>query len=462
MLQSGHPRFWTPRTAERLSLGPQIAAMAEALGTPLMPWQRLVADVGGELDPATGRPAYREVIVAVPRQNGKTTLVLAWEVQRAIGWGEPQRICYSAQSGKDAAEKLIEDQAPLLERRKRQLGVSKIRRANGHEAVEFVNGSRIFVIGSTADSGHGKTIDLAVKDELFADSDNRRDQALVPAMATRAAAQILTISTMGTDESFPWNEAVERGRRAVAEDVRSGVAYFEWSAAADLDPDDPATWRACMPALGHTITEDVVRHARRTLSDGEFRRAFLNQQTRADDRVIPLEKWDKAVSEKAAPTGPLVFAVDVNPDRTAGAIATASKTAAELVDYRPGTGWIVSRATELTARHGGVWVVDGVGPAGSLISDLEKAGLKVHSLQARDMAKACGQFFDGVMDGAYVIRQHHKLDDAAAAAVKRPMGDAWAWARKSSASDVCPLVAVTLALHGAREFGQERPPLVVL
>ena len=40
-----------------------------------------------------------------------------------------------------------------------------------------------------------------------------------------------------------------------------------------------------MPALGLTITEAVVVHARATLPDGEFRRAFLNQPTKADERV---------------------------------------------------------------------------------------------------------------------------------------------------------------------------------
>ncbi|MGH7358528.1 MAG: LAGLIDADG family homing endonuclease, partial [Candidatus Rokuibacteriota bacterium] len=210
-----------------------------------------------------------------------TTLVLGWELQRALGWGSPQRVVYSAQSGNDARKKLIDDQVPILEPRARKLGIRRILRGMGNEAVEFVNGSRISLLASTDDSGHGKTLDLGVKDELFADGDERRDQSMVPAMATRAAAQILTLSTMGTDDSVALNRAVDRGRAAVDEGARTGVAYFEWSAGVDDDPDDPATWWACMPALGHTITEDVVAHASGVMLDGEFRRAFLTQRTRA-------------------------------------------------------------------------------------------------------------------------------------------------------------------------------------
>lgn len=435
-----------------------IGAIAAKLGQPLMPWQQLVADVGGEIDPDTGLPAYREVVFTVPRQSGKTTVILSWQIQRAHGWDGPQRIVYSAQTGNDARKKLIEDQVPLLQPRKKALGIQRILRGMGNEAVEFVNGSRIVLLASMADSGHGKTIDLAVRDELFADMDDRRDQAMIPAMATRPAAQILTASTMGTDESIPLNRAIERGRFAVDSGSRSGIAYFEWSAAPDEDPDDPATWRGCMPALGRTISEGVVRHARDTMSDGEFRRAFLNQLTKSDERVIPQGAWDAVCDEGAAPVGQLVFSVDVNPERSAAAIVAASvgpMPVAELVDHRASTGWIVERARELSGRHGGTWVVDGAGPAGSLIPDLERAGLKVHPLSSRELIEACANLYDNVLGGQVQIRRNPKLDEAAAGAAKRTVGDAWAWTRKRAGADISPLVAATLALWGAARLQVE-------
>lgn len=425
--------------------------MADRLGQPLMPWQRLVADVGGEL--IDGLPAYREVIVTVPRQSGKTTLVLAWEIQRALGWPGPQRILYSAQSGNDARKKLIEDQAPILEPRKKKLGITRILRGMGSEAVEFKNGSRINLLASSEASGHGKTVDLGVKDELFADSDDRRDQAMVPAMVTKPAAQVLTTSTMGTDESIPLNRAVERGRAAVEAGVRTGIAYFEWSADPAEDPDDPETWARCMPALGFTVTEPVVAHARQTLTEGEFRRAFLNQQTKADDRVIPVVNWYAVCSDEVAPTGTLTFSLDVNPERSAGAISAASggdEPVAELIDHRDGTKWLVPRAKELDDKWGHpLWVVDSSGPAGSYVSELEQQGLKVHAATGPELVKACGQFFDGVMERTLRIRRHPKLDEAAAGAAKRTVGDAWKWTRKSLSADVSPFVALTLALWGA-------------
>jgi hypothetical protein len=109
------------------------------------------------------------VIVTVPRQSGKTLLSLSWEVQRALGWGRPQRIVYSAQTGNDARKKLVEDQFPILEPRKAKLGISTLLKGMGNEAVVWKNGSRLVLLASSEDSGHGKTVNFAVKDELFAD-----------------------------------------------------------------------------------------------------------------------------------------------------------------------------------------------------------------------------------------------------------------------------------------------------
>lgn len=422
-----------------------------------MPWQRQVADVGLELLP-DGRPAYRSVGFTVPRQSGKTTLILSWEVQRALGWreidGRPQRILYSAQTGKDAREKLLEDQVPLLEPRRRLFGISKVTRTNGSEAVVWKNGSRIGLLASGEDSGHGKTLDLGVKDELFADADMRRDQAMNPAMATRPLAQALTASTMGTAESLALNAEVTAGRSAVMEDAATGMAYFEWSAGAEDDPGDPATWWRCMPALGRTIMLEVVEDAYRKMPLEEFKRAYLNIPTASDDRVIPAASW-AAVCDSAVEATAGVFAVDVDPERSAsGIVAIGAGPIVEVVDYRPGTGWLVERLVELWNTYGVPIVLDRNGPAGSFVDELTRRRVRIIELDPRDFTRACGSFFDRVLDRSVTVRQNYDLDVAVAAAAKRPVGDAWVWGRKSSKSNISLLVAATVGV-----WVHERTPL---
>lgn len=443
------PRWATARTPGRETLGSAVATAAEMLGTPLMPWQRIVADVGLELLD-DGRPAYRSVGFTVPRQSGKTTLVLSWEIDRAVGWaatlGQPQRILYSAQTGNDARKKLIEDQVPLLERHKRVLGIRQILRGMGAEGVVWHNGSRIGLLHSTEDSGHGKTVDLGIKDELFADADLRRDQALIPAMATRPFAQSVTASTMGTADSLALNTEVAQGRAAAETGRNTGIAYFEWSADPDDDPADPATWWRCMPALGRTIGLEVVEHAYASMKLGEFKRAFLNIPTTTDERVIPAVVWD-LVNVPSVEATAEVFALDVDPDRSAAAIVAAGVgPILELVDYRAGVGWVVARCKELADRYRVKIALDANGPAGSFVVDLERAGVPILPLKPQDVVRAAGRFYDVVVNEKIKIRRDTALDNAVAGAAKRPVGDAWVWGRKSSRSDISPLVAATIAL----------------
>lgn len=413
-----------------------------------MPWQHLVADVGGEIDPRTGLPAYHEVVVTVPRQSGKTTEVLAWEVQRALGWGRVQRIVYSAQTGLDARKKLIEDQVPILEPRKAKLGISRILTGMGQEAVVWRNGSRLVLMASTEDAGHGKTVHLGVKDELFADVDNRRDQALEPAMSTVADAQLLTASTMGTDDSVPLNQLVDRGRQAVHEDRRDGIAYFEWSADPDSDLEDEDEWWQFMPALGLTIPIGAIRRAKELLSPGDFRRAYGNLRTKADERLIPAPVWARVCDPNAQPEGELAFAVDVNDERSAAAIVAGAGRVLELVEHRDGMGWLLKRIAELKDTWGAAcpWLYDETGPVASLRPKLQKLRLNLKPVPARELVDACGSFYDDVADANFTVRTHPSLDAAVAGAQRRMVGDTWKWARKDGTVDISPLVAATLAL----------------
>jgi hypothetical protein len=450
------PRFATPRSPERETLGPQVAAVADTLGQSLLPWQRQVADVALELLPETKIPAYREVDVLVPRQSGKTTLMLCVEVHRSLRWpGGPQRTIYSAQSGQDSRRKLLDDQVPLLRSSPLWVAVDKVARAGGREAILWRSGSRIDVLASNLAAGHGRVVDMGVLDEAFDDVDDRREAAVTPAMATRPGAQLWVISTAGSDASAYLRRKVEAGRAAAEAGETEGVAYFEWSAPDEADIDDPAVWRSCMPALGLTIDEAAVRHARATMLEGEFRRAFLNQWTTAEEAVLPAAVWNAVVHDDvivdlgAKP----VLAIDADPGRGSGSIAIAdSHGNLELVEYRNGgsTAWIPDRVAELARQHRAPVVLDGTGPTQALVADLEAAHVRrISSYGRSEMATACGMFYVAVADERVAVAPHKALDDAVAGARKRHVGDQWVWARRETGSDVSPLIAATLAFHKA-------------
>lgn len=445
------PRYATPRTPSRASNGAEIAAIAALLGQPLLPWQREVADVAGEML-EDGRPAYRTVVVVVPRQAGKTTLTLSMMIHRALRWGTPQNIVYTAQSGHHARKKFRNDQLPIIEASKIKTAIERIYLASGMEGIVFKNGSRIEPLPSTASAMHGKTIDLAILDEARFDKDNVREAGALPAMATRRDAQLIIVSAAGDIEStFLWDK-VEKGRAAVEAGTTQGLAYFEWSAPEDADIDDPATWQH-HPGLGNLISEETIAHARQTTkSVDEFAQEWLGIWSKAVETVIQPGTWQKCQDKKAAPEGEISFALDVALDRSSASIAVSDKAGrVEVIEHKPGINWVASRCQQIGRRYRRPIVVDGYGPAGTLLEPLKAIGVDVVTYTFRDVVNAVSLFYDAINAHTLKVRPNEGLDAAVASVKKKTLQSGWLWARVNPDVDISPLYAATLAWHHANQ-----------
>jgi hypothetical protein len=478
-----------------------LAAVAEKLGQPFMPWQRYVADVGCEIDPVTGLPAYREVCVTIPRQSGKTTLFLAWQINRCVSrrWAHPQRSAFTAQTGKDARDKWIDELFPLIRKSQLKSLVAMtgsrlvINEGMGNESIRFKTGSLIRLLSTSTSSGHSKTLHQAVMDEVWHDFDDRREQGLRPAMITVRDAQLLVCSTAGTEASTVLNRKVETGRQSVLEDAGHGVAYFEWSAPEGWTPDDEDAYFTFSPALcpdppcrcappgeswRHTITLEALRAERNAMELPEFLRAYGNIPTGVKGlqwQVIPQADWTEAADANFSHPSPVAFAVTLSTDRRWATIGGAGPIGNGLlgvvvVDRREGTGWVVGRLQELIERWKPVAVViDKGSPASSLAIEAEESGLELTPIQTRDVAAAAGAFYDGfagrpapdpdtgVMGRDPRILRHRdqpELTAAVAAAVKRPLTSQWAFDQMAAAVDTTPAIACANALWAY----QTRPP----
>lgn len=462
------PTIGTPRT-DRPTLGHQQAQLGKALGFTcpcgrcdgLMPHQRHILDVAGEYELIDGRIhlAYRKIIVLIPRQSGKTTLVLVVVVHRGAFWPirRPQNISYTAQTGKDASDKWLE-QLELLEKSALRTRIDPMR-GNGKQQLRFTHtGSKYKPVAVTSKSGHGPTLDLGFIDEAWAQEDYRAEQGMRPSMITRLDAQLWVPSTAGTDRSTYLLDQRQLGRDAVAAGLTHGVAYFEWSMPDGAEITDEDLWWQFMPALGHTISVDTVRAEIGELIKidklGEAERAYGNRFTNVGETVIPAAAWHRCAPQLDRPfpglRGPIALGVEINEDRSAASIGAADRhDAVEIVDHHPGTWWVVDRVAELVAEHHVERVViDGTSPARSLVHRLRDAlpdPDMVVLLNATEAAAACGDLYDAVVQERLRHLDQPELNEAVSCAGKRSLADAWAWSRSRSAGDVCPLVAVTYA-----------------
>jgi hypothetical protein len=269
-------------------------------------------------------------------------------------------------------------------------------------------------------------------------------------MATRKDAQILVVSTAGTDRSLYLRRKVDQGRAAVAEDGGSGCAYFEWSAEPDDDPFDRETWRRCMPALGLTVQESAVEHAMGTMTANEFRRSYLNVWSTVSEQMIPQKVWLACCSAKVAPTGTLSFAVDVALDRSSGSIVVCDKDGnIELIENRDGVAWMQQRVLELWRRWRATVVVDGYGPASAFVDPLKMLGVPIVVYRTIDVVAACALFYDAILDKAVKVKADDRLTKSVAAATRRAVGQQWLFQRNVPEADISPLFAACLSWHHA-------------
>jgi hypothetical protein len=148
-------------------------------------------------------------------------------------------------------------------------------------------------------------------------------------------------------------------------------------------------------------------------------------------------------------------------DRSSAAIAVCGylddageRPLVDLSDHGSGTAWVVERVAQLSERHANVGtVIDPGGPAASLIPRLQEFGVEIIETSTREIAQACGAFYDAVSNGTLRHRGSAPLDTSIAGAVKRSLAQSWALDRKKSIADPAPAMAAVLAHFGLLTHG---------
>lgn len=409
--------------------------------------------------------------LSVPRQNGKNALIEVRELFGMVGRGE--RILHTAHEVKTARKAFKRLQHffgtmkadPAAKYPELNALVTEVRNVNGQEAIFLANGGSVEVVARSKNSGRGFTVDVLVMDEAQEMSDDDIE-ALMPTTSSAPLGNPQWIFT-GTPPGPSANGEVFTRTRTDALDKGVRTCWHEWSAEADVDLDDHNAWRLANPALlTGRLQFEVVQGERARFSDDGFGRERLGMWGEASSQhVIDPEQWVRCADESSVAVSDLSIAIDVAPDRRSTAIGLAGRRTdgrwhVELVERRNGTAWVIPFVQDKILAHNKIRavVLDSVGPASSLVDEFEQARIRPTVMQTKDVAHACGQFFDAV----YAEQVHHidqpQLSASLGSASKRPLLDAgWGWNRKGSDSDITPIVACTYALWGAQNSKVKRP-----
>lgn len=484
--QEAPPRIrWVPEVECSFELADAALELGAACGLIMDWWQEDILRAGLAFLP-DGRWAASEVGASVPRQNGKNGvtelrqlaglfLVCEFPVSRSI---DPLAVhtAHLNDTSQEACRRLelLIDSNDELSRK-----VKRISRANGKEAIEIKNGERIRYRARTKGGGRGYAgDDLYLDEAMFLPEFGYG--ALRPILSARPNPQIWYTGSAVDQEVHDDGVVFARVRERGIEESDPRLVYFEWSLPYERPDDVPEesltdveVWAQANPALNVRIMPETVDSEQQSMAARSFAVERLGvgdwPDTDRANHVIDMRVWQALHDTASEAKDPVCFTFDVAEDRSRASIAVGGKREdglvhGEVVDRRPGTGWVAPRLKDLMDRHECLPArYDGNGPAASLEPELRRLGVQVEPVSGGEMAQACGQFFDLVEQRGLRHRGRPELESALTSALKgaakRPSGDAWKWSRTNSSVDVSPLVAVTMAawVVGAQ---QQQAPMV--
>lgn len=447
---SNYPTFFT-------TLGDDAIDLYEATGFELLEWEKdACRHLMGEQERSSRWSSSRALIIA-PRQNGKNVIVEVRELAGLYLLGE-RKILHTAHEFKTAKDAFVdlsgrigrleelEDMCLLPHRTSNEEVSIRLKPHRGEREPRYIR-----YLARTADAARGfKKVDLFVGDEAYAITEEQV-AAFRPTQSAAPNRQFILLSSAGTGNS----EFLARQRNAGIEHTAETLLFLEYSAHPDSDLDDVDAWAIANPSYPIHKTHEFMLEERELQGEIQFAREHLGiwDDPRVNAVISP-QQWEDCKDEESRVLDPVAIAIDVTPDQSYSSIAIAGRRAdglpyVELVCHERGTHWVVETATRLKVEHEALaLVLDGGGPAGALIAGFSELGVEPLVTGSREMAQACGAFYAEV--DAMQLRHNGEsiLATAVSASRKRPIGDAWAWARRDTSADISPLVACTLALHG--------------
>lgn len=475
LLGEAPPRARVVPKGARANSWQDVADLSARAGVVLDPWQELALQAGMGERP-DGKWSAQLVGMSVPRQNGKTQLMVSRALAGALLFGE-KKIVISAHRQDTATEnfgkamEILEDDNNEWLRKRLRPGSRGIVTAMNREELRFVNGATIKFKTRSGPGNRGFSSDCLMLDE----AQRLTQQAWTSINSTRSAMfnpQLWMLGTppMPEDESAVFTAV----RRAALDGISSTTAWLEWAAdpkAPDFDPASEFTRWSANPAWNVRINHEVVENEFETYTPEYFAldRLGIWPSAGSGSRFISEADWSVTSTEDAPPDGLRTVGVAFSQDGSRVSAAVAVKHSAgvhtELISAHSGdTNQGVAQLADWIFEHRmKVVEVHICGPdAPVLVAALAEKRMparQVHQVTTGEYFAACAMLVDSVRDAVVTPGSftHPKADagDALDASVAvadrkvRPSGG-WGWTATTPDGDETPIDAISVAVRAAK------------
>lgn len=500
-LGNQRPTFeWCPDAYA--SSGPETVEFARRNGVILDDWQDHLLDCSLKED-QFGRWVNNEVCLIVPRQNGKTEIIIARELSGMFVFNE-KLIIHSAhqqRTSNDAFERMktVIESNPDLDKR-----VMQIHRSKGEEGFILkithedkatrceectvrdrdFHIARLRYMARTGGGGRGFTkADVVVLDEAMI-LDTAPIAALLPIMATQPQWQVWYCGSQG-DRKLPTESRVLGGVRRRGYRREPGLYLAEWSAhlkhgkdcptgddGKPVDPldvrGDPRTWAKTNPAAGIRISEAFLRRmiVGGAMAVWDADREFLGVGDYPTDEgwsLVGESLWKSLEDARSRRVGGYAVGISIAYDQSQASVSIAGKNADGLWHWewlrtRAGTAWLPDWCKRLKAtKPPSLFVMQGKAPN---VEDVREAvGKKMlYTPSTVEYPAWCAKMYQILTETQDARHPDQPTLTNALKFVERKEypGGTFVWREDNTTGDVTPWSALTLAVGGIIVKGTKR------
>lgn len=449
----------TPEGRFDFSDGDDAIALASALGLELFEWQRWLVRWILAVD-ANGQPACRQVIIEVPRQNGKGAILEAIELYWLIVAGIPVVIHTAHEQDTSAGHQDRLDS--LISEPDIKLPALRSYKSNGKERIRNLDERLLLQFRTrTKATKRGASPQRVVLDESQ-ELQPAHLAALVPAMAAQSMnpdklPQLIYAGSAPLEHSQYMHDLHARLSRE--HPPRTLVA--RWACGPDDDITDRDNWYRVNPSLGLLISEDYVFETEYlVMAPDDFaaeRLGVAKGGDRGGSGPISAGRWaDLTDGESMATDASLSLGMDAPLDRRSVCFSVTGRRTDGLrhgaIRYwvpQHDLGRVVEIAKTLADGHRVPIFLPPRSPALAWRDELVRAGVDVQEVKVAEFIEAQQVIEQAVAEGTFRHRGQPEMVHAVEGLAARVAGDSSPWSRRSSSSNVAPLFALAAAVAGS-------------
>lgn len=376
----------------------------------------------------------------VPRQNGKTEIIIARIIGGMIFMEEA--LIYTAHSDKtvDEVKRRVQNFFYQAEEEIRDLLTAEFdKEPKSLDYIELRNKARCVFRTRTRTGGLGTTNDTLILDEAQEETDAQQE-ALLPTISA-GKSQNQQILRAGTPPSGGGTGTVFiRIRQNVIDGKDHETCWQEWSVELLTDPQDEEAWYDANPSLGYHLMVAAVRNEAKDMAVDSFNKMRLGWIAgRESKRAISDDIWNRQKIEKVTleEKPKLVYCVKFSPDGSAvslgvGVYMPNDMVHVELIERKPmsaGTYWITNWLFDKKHdrwRSAAKIIIDGASGTQLLVEELHRTdrriGKKILTPNVKEAAAAYAGFLAALEQRQITHYDQPALNGSIKTAKKRPIG----------------------------------------